>query len=371
MLKDDPLDLVGCPSMYVVCTHAYVTTGTTDSILAGGRWSAKSAKKPVVGGRLLSRYPSLLVVAIDGPWPIKETQETLFEKMYHPKLHESMVAAATYSQVTLSLAEKESAEHMHGMDECKKLMQTKPLKITAFAMDDPGAPSLRDTKHAKLVHFIRHGQGFHNFVADLHHEVGIEWTQYIDTPNNPYTKPELLDAPLTEKGRIQAALLQPVVSSLEHKPQLLVSSPQCRALMTSVIAFSSLLPCKNSLGVQCQWLSHEMTREENGVHICDKRRPTSHQMREFSMFDFSLLETEQDAIFNSGHRETKTEVGGRVYKFMEWLAPREEKHIGLVSHSGWLMTLFNGVLDCDTSLKPWFQTGEMRSVILFFEKRNS
>ena len=24
--------------VYYVCTHAYVTSGTTDSILAGGRW---------------------------------------------------------------------------------------------------------------------------------------------------------------------------------------------------------------------------------------------------------------------------------------------------------------------------------------------
>jgi len=48
------------PTTIFFCTSiAYVTTGTTDSILAGGRWSAKSAKKPVVGGRLLSRYPSL------------------------------------------------------------------------------------------------------------------------------------------------------------------------------------------------------------------------------------------------------------------------------------------------------------------------
>jgi len=82
--------------------------------------------------------------------------------------------------------------------------------------------------------------------------------------------------------------------------------------------------------------------------------------------DFSLLEDEEDIIFNNDRRETKLEVGERIYHFMEWLSKRPEEHVAVASHSGWLVTVFNGVCKCDENLKGWFQTGEMRSVKLLF-----
>ena len=189
--------------------------------------------------------------------------------------------------------------------------------------------------------------------------------QYTLKPENPYVMPEILDAPLTEKGRQEAYLLQPRVQSMPNQPDLIVLSPNCRALQTGVIAFGHLL--ENNPKVP--FIAHEMVREETGVHICDKRRPTSKQAKEFPMVDFSLLESEEDNIFMAERRETKMEIGERIYNFMEWLAKRPEKHIGIASHSGWLMTLFNGMLECDESLKLWFQTGEMRSVKLLFSQQ--
>lgn len=171
--------------------------------------------------------------------------------------------------------------------------------------------------------------------------------------------PEILDAPLTETGRQQALFLQPGVRAFTNQPELIVLSPNCRAIQTGVIVFEHLLE-------KVPFLAHEMVREEHGVHICDKRRPKSRQEKEFPMVDFNLLETEEDAMFANDHRETKLEVGERVYLFMKWLAERSESHIGIASHSGWLLTLFNGVCDCDDTLKAWFHTGEMRSVKLEF-----
>lgn len=171
---------------------------------------------------------------------------------------------------------------------------------------------------------------------------------------------EIMDAPLTEKGRQQALLLQPVIQSMAAKPELVVLSPNCRAIQTGILAFEELL----EKGVP--FLAHEMAREENGVHVCDKRRSKSRQSKEFPQVDFGLLETDEDVIFRNDRRETKAEVGERIYKFMEWLAKREEKHVGIASHSGWLLTVFNGICECDDKLKDWFQTGEMRSVKLEF-----
>ncbi|CAB9527944.1 mutase-like protein [Seminavis robusta] len=175
--------------------------------------------------------------------------------------------------------------------------------------------------------------------------------------------PEIVDAPLTEKGRQQALLLQSVVKEMSTKPNLVVLSPNCRAIQTGLLVFEELLEA----GIP--FLAHEMVREETGIHVCDKRRPKSRQMKEFPQVDFGLLESDDDVIFRNDHRETKAEVGGRVYKFMEWLSGRDEKVVGVASHSGWLLTVFNGICECDEKLKGWFQTGEMRSVKLSFVRK--
>jgi broad specificity phosphatase PhoE len=269
-------------------------------------------------------------------------------------------AAAAHSAVTLELAKKESTEHMHGMQEVYDAMRNSDMIVKAYALDDPNAPANNDP-NVKIVHFVRHGQGFHNLMADLARAAGRDWVQFTNTPENPYIMPEILDAPLTEKGRQQAYALQPRVRSMDNQPELVVFSPNCRALQTGVIVFEDLIGAPN-----VPFLAHEMVREENGIHICDKRRPVSRQKKEFPQVDLGMLESDEDPLFRDDARETKMQVGERVYKFMEWLAKRKEKHVAVNSHSGWLLTVFNGICESDAALKGWFQTGEMRSVKLEF-----
>lgn len=114
------------------------------------------------------------------------------------------------------------------------------------------------------------------------------------------------------------------------------------------------------------FIAHELVREQYGVHVCDKRRPKSRQVQEFPMVDFSLLESEEDALFSEDSRETNIAVAGRIYKFLEWLETRTEKHVAIASHSAWLLTAFNANFECEDNLKAWFQTGEMRSTIIEF-----
>ena len=114
------------------------------------------------------------------------------------------------------------------------------------------------------------------------------------------------------------------------------------------------------------FLNFTLMNALQGVHLCDKRRPASRQAHEFPMVDFSLLETEEDEMFYEDRRETKVEVANRAYKFLEWLDAREETHVGVASHSAWLLAMFNANLECEENLKRWFHTGEMRSAILEF-----
>jgi broad specificity phosphatase PhoE len=268
--------------------------------------------------------------------------------------------AVAHNAVTLALASKESVEHMEGIREVYAEMRQRPLAIQAFQCDDPTAPAT-----AKTVHFVRHGQGFHNLLADLSAASGVQWKQFTNSPENPYVRPEILDAPLTENGRQQALRLQSTLKSMPApQPQVVVCSPNCRALQTALLAFEPLL----SSGTP--FVAHEMVREETGVHVCDQRRPTSRQRAEFPQIDFSLLTTEEDPLFSHDRRETKLQVAHRVYRFLEWLADRPEQHVAVVGHSGWLLTLFNAIVvdDCDPKLKEWFQTGEMRSTKLVFSE---
>jgi broad specificity phosphatase PhoE len=274
-------------------------------------------------------------------------------------------SVAAHNAAALETATKDSAEHMEGMSEVYQEMRQRPLIVKAYSLDEGPSGS---NSNVKTVHFARHGQGFHNLMGDVAMEQGRKWVNNVFSPENPYTMPEILDAPLTEKGRQQALLLQPIVRAFPNQPELVVLSPNCRALQTGLIVFEHLLADHTTKQPGVPFLAHEMVREEFGVHICDKRRPTSRQKQEFPQVDFSLLSDDEDPLFRDTVRESKLEVGERIYRFFEWLSERPEQHVGVASHSAWLLTVFNGVCECDDKLKAWFQTGEMRSVKLEFVK---
>ena len=276
---------------------------------------------------------------------------------------EDDVTKTAHSEATINLAKKESAEHLHGMAEVYETMRKRPLRMKVYALNDDSIGLDDESKNVKVVHFVRHGQGFHNLMADLAHAAGKKWTQFTQSPENPYIMPEILDAPLTQKGRDQARVLQSRLNDMSSHPELVMISPACRTLQTATIAFQPLLANKD-----IPFIAHEMMREESGVHVCDQRRPKSQQASEFPMVNFDLIESEEDTLFKSDSRETKTQVSERIYTFMQWLSNRQEKHIAVVSHSGWLFTVFNGICECESEeLKNWFHTGEMRSVKLVFE----
>lgn len=261
----------------------------------------------------------------------------------------------------------EHEEHLQGLAEARAEMAARPLRVKAYAVEEVNAPQVGATKsskpNVKVVHFVRHGQGFHNLMADVYRAAGRTWTQNVTSAENPYTMLELVDAPLTETGRQQALALQVTARAMESQVELVVLSPNCRALHTGCLVFEHLQG-------QIPFLAHEMVREEHGVHVCDRRRSKARQAHEFPAVDFSLLEQEEDMLWKPDHRETKQELANRVYQFFEWLASRPEQHVGVASHSAWLLTAFNTNMDCggDAKLQDWFATGELRSVVLEFVK---
>jgi len=258
-----------------------------------------------------------------------------------------------------ALSEKETAEKIQGIVEPYPSLP-EHLHIKAYSIDDPSISTTANT-NVKTVHFIRHGQGFHNLMRDFFTAVKRQ--------DNPYVMHEVVDAPLTQKGRDQARALHPRIRQLkddgDNKPELIISSTLCRALQTASIVFEEFLGREEG-GSVVPFVAHEMVRERLGVNVCDQRRTISQQRREFPMVDFGGVELDEDTLFDHGRRETEDQLGERAYKFMTWLSKMEEKTLAVVSHSCWLSTVFNRVLECDDRLKSGFGTGEMRSVKLVF-----
>jgi broad specificity phosphatase PhoE len=246
-----------------------------------------------------------------------------------------------------------------------------PVKIQAeriaFSHTSDDEASIRSDDHEgknfKIIHFQRHGQGYHNLLYRVMQENDRAVTDIYgsDPVANPFVRPEIVDSPLTELGRAQCAeQRQAVVAEYDLTPQLVIVSPLHRALQTAQITF------QDSLDAAIPFVAHEACREELGILTCNKRRPLSETKREFPNIDFSLLESgEEDTLWNPLEREAAHDQSKRIYDFLvDFVQHQPQREIAVVGHSAWLFTMCNAVIDCgdDDDLISWFGTAEIRTV---------
>lgn len=261
---------------------------------------------------------------------------------------------------------EESLQQLEFLREGGAIGVARPVKISAtgaFAPDGEVPVALGDGE--KRVHLIRHGQGFHNLLADIYKELGKKFNSATGEggADNPYLRPEVLDPPLTEVGRSQARWLQPLAKSL--RPELVVVSPMVRATQTALIAFEHLVA---GAATEVPFVAHEGCHEIGGVHVCDRRRALGELRKDFPMVDYSAASVaEDDPLWSETERESPRALAARGYEFMLWLRGRQERDIVVAAHSAWLFALLNAVVDCeDDGARRWFATGEMRSFVFRF-----
>lgn len=256
---------------------------------------------------------------------------------------------------------KIKAERLDSSASAEQWMRSRD-DAASTSSDDDGT----DTVHAtKLIHFQRHGQGYHNLLGDILRDVGIKPNvDSLDPAINPWLRPEIVDSPLTETGKAQCREQRPTASLLN--PELVVVSPLLRAIQTAEISFADHYEQAN-----IPWIAHEGCREELGVLVCNKRRPLSQIVHDFPDLEFANTEmTEEDTLWNPSERESNESKSDRIYEFLvDFLAKRPESEIAVVGHSAWLFHMCNAVVDCgddEEGLASWFLTSEIRSMRLTF-----
>lgn len=215
----------------------------------------------------------------------------------------------------------------------------------------------------KTVHFIRHGEGFHN--------IGIC----------------TLDSNLTMKGWAQAHALGNHVESRVNGVELVISSPLTRALETAAGTFGKaqgnqiLMIAQDNVhnsralhdALYCapnvRYIVHEQCRERLGPSNCDARRTKSVLQHHFPGFDFSLIQDEEDPVWIEGNVENESSVAERGAEFLMFVMTQPEQNIAVVTHSAFLwftLAMFGGGYSkgVRNKMQKWFENGEMRSMML-------
>ncbi|XP_026441495.1 phosphoglycerate mutase-like protein 1 isoform X2 [Papaver somniferum] len=243
-------------------------------------------------------------------------------------------------------------------------------------MDSSATTTLFPLHRTKTLHLVRHAQGVHNVEGEKDFSA--------------YKSEEFFDAQLTPLGWEQVDNLHKHVHEcgLDKKVELVIVSPLLRTLQTAVGSFGpegyadgtdvTPLMVANAGNSNCSAISNlntppfvavELCREQLGVHPCDRRRSISEYRTMFPAIDFSLIEDEEDVLWQADVRESREAVAARGMKFINWLWTRKEKEIAVVTHRAFLrQTLGELGDDCHPTVQKEirnpFANCELRSVVI-------
>ncbi|KAK8545759.1 hypothetical protein V6N13_067024 [Hibiscus sabdariffa] len=217
-------------------------------------------------------------------------------------------------------------------------------------------------KNCKILHLVRHGQAWHNLEGDSNREALLA--------------PHLFDAQLSPTGSTQVDELRKDVhtSGLLDKIELVITSPLSRAMQTAVGGFGHEGHKNDGSAVSTlntpKIMAVELCRDRLGVRPCDKRRKVSECRTRFPSIDFSMIDSEDDDVWNPNLRESEEELGERVVELLKWIWTRPEKEIVVVSHGKILQQILISSLGNaenpaeSAALCKRFSHCELRSVVI-------
>ncbi|KAG8494037.1 hypothetical protein CXB51_011571 [Gossypium anomalum] len=222
-------------------------------------------------------------------------------------------------------------------------------------------------QRCKIIHLVRHGQAMHNVEGDK--------------DRNALLSPHLFDAQLSPLGLQQVCKLRNEVHArgLFKRIELVVTSPLYRTMQTAIGVFGNESSADGGNtddfsekpgGLGCpQIMAVELCRDRLGVRPCDMRRTVSECEALFPSIDFSMMDGEDDSMWNPDIREPEEEIAARMVLFMNWLWTRPEQEMVIVSH-GIILQQILKVLgnDCHQAVSyalcQRFDNCELRSVVI-------
>jgi len=157
----------------------------------------------------------------------------------------------------------------------------------------------------------------------------LHLTRHAEAEHNVDLDYSIPDAPLTKKGREQAAQLNGLTAqNIQQTAQLLVSSPLSRTLQTTLLGFPAL---KARLEVEGKPLIVLSRLQEVNKLPCDTGRDRAllEKDEEFVGIDFSSLEDDWNG--KKGDFDPDN-VAVRAKWVRKWLRARPEKEIVVVAH---------------------------------------
>lgn len=246
----------------------------------------------------------------------------------------------------------ELAEKQAELRELERVAKTLPLqRVRAVGGRVAGK------KNACVVHLVRHGQAAHNVFA-------AEWRARHGVDTNPYSHPDCpVDPDLTEVGERDAARARGAVAqAIGDRRVVCVVSPLRRTLQTATRVRPPDDGFRHVVVV-------DAVREHFGLHVCDSLRKDFDRSAEFP-FDWTRAQAAAADPARTDVRETFEELVQRGHDAVRVLREMGELEYVVVTHSSFLLMLFNAVLLCDDPrLAEPFVTGEVRTVTLHWDDK--
>ena len=206
------------------------------------------------------------------------------------------------------------------------LVPLSKVRATRYAQTESNGHA--KTHRVKNVHFLRHGEGTSNSAARI-------------KGCSEYKSSEWLDARLTRLGKKQAGDIASHITNNNIFIETVIVSPLRRATETGCIAWSArAAECK------APFIACELLRERAHGNPCDHRKAKHVLQDEFPGVDYSLIsEADPLEITSTKPGETWLDTANRAKEFLDWLSTKPETDVAVVTHSAFLLTLFNLVLD--------------------------
>ena len=216
----------------------------------------------------------------------------------------------------------------------------------------------KDGMATKIVHFLRHGQAMHNPRAEAAKTAGCSYQKFLDLMQED----DVFDADLTEIGLQQAKKLNGAIAS-RLKPEeveLVAASTLSRAIDTADLVFppdpsvprlalDEWREVRGARAVSINTVPRICARHDDSLAAMQisgwlenaRRRPRAELAGRNVAWDFRLVPTESDELWQAAKLEAEEAVALRGYAGLQRVWEHPAQNVVVAAHGGIFHYLFD------------------------------